>query len=204
MRMTKKYLKKDIYLLKKKDNIFDKIDINIIYNSIIMEHQNIINLLDNTPSQPTKFRTKKWIEINDDSCRTYNTNSQIRFKTSILKTSLCDYSYVYILVSGKHRKRQQSQTIENIIIKNCASFTNCISEIKNTQTDKSKETDAIMLMYNLLEYRDYSERSGNYRYRYRYEPFLDAIVDFRADNDNSASFKFKTKKVSKTGNDGNH
>ena len=59
MRMTKKYLKKDIYLLKKKDNIFDKIDINIIYNSIIMEHQNIINLLDNTPSQPTKFRTKK-------------------------------------------------------------------------------------------------------------------------------------------------
>ena len=59
MRMTKKYLKKDIYLLKKKDNILDKIDINIIYNSIIMEHQNIINLLDNTPSQPTKFRTKK-------------------------------------------------------------------------------------------------------------------------------------------------
>ena len=59
MRMTKKYLKKDIYLLKKRDKIFDNIDINIIYNSIIMEHQNIINLLDNTPSQPTKFRTKK-------------------------------------------------------------------------------------------------------------------------------------------------
>ena len=57
--MTNKYLKKDIYLLKKRDNIFDNIDINIIYNSIIMEHQNIINLLDNKPSQPTKFRTKK-------------------------------------------------------------------------------------------------------------------------------------------------
>ena len=57
--MTKKYLKKDIYLLKKRDNIFDNIDINIIYNSIIMEHENIINLLDNKPSQPTKFRTKK-------------------------------------------------------------------------------------------------------------------------------------------------
>ena len=61
-----------------------------------------------------------------------------------------------------------------------------------------------MLMYNLIEYRYYSERSGNYRYRYRYKPFLDAIADFRADNDNSASFKFKTKIVSKTGNDGNH
>ena len=57
--MTKKYLKKDIYLLKKRDNIFDNIDINIIYNSIIMEHQNIINLLDNKPSQPTKIRTRK-------------------------------------------------------------------------------------------------------------------------------------------------
>ena len=50
------------------------------YNSIIMEFPKIINLLDNTPNQPTKFRTKIWIEINDESCGTYNTDSQIRFK----------------------------------------------------------------------------------------------------------------------------
>ena len=42
----------------------------------------MINFLDNTPNQQTKFRTKKWVEINDDSCRTYNTNSQIKFKSS--------------------------------------------------------------------------------------------------------------------------
>ena len=53
-----------------------------------------------TPNQPTRFRTKNWVEINDDSLGTYNTNSQIRFKTSILRTSLCDYSDVYVLVSG--------------------------------------------------------------------------------------------------------
>ena len=65
-----------------------------------MEYQKIINLLDNRPNQPSKFRTKNWIEINDDARRTYNTNSQIKFKTSMLKSSLCDYSDAYILVSG--------------------------------------------------------------------------------------------------------
>ena len=40
-----------------------------------MEYQKIINLLDNTPNQPTKFRTKDWVEINDKSRGTYNTNN---------------------------------------------------------------------------------------------------------------------------------
>ena len=48
-----------------------------------MEYQKIINLLDSTPNQPSKFRTKNWVEINDDALETYNTNSQIRFKTSM-------------------------------------------------------------------------------------------------------------------------
>ena len=60
----------------------------------------MINLLDNRPNQPSKFRTKNWIEINDDARRTYNTNSQIKFITSMLKSSLCDYSDAYIFVSG--------------------------------------------------------------------------------------------------------
>ena len=49
-----------------------------------MEYQKTINLLDNTPNQPSKFRTKNWVEINDDLRGTYNTNSQIKFKTSIV------------------------------------------------------------------------------------------------------------------------
>ena len=65
-----------------------------------MEYQKIINLLENTPNQPTKFSTKDWVEINDESRRTYNTNSQIRSKTSMLRSSLCDYSDAYILVKG--------------------------------------------------------------------------------------------------------
>ena len=48
-----------------------------------MEYQKIINLLHNTPNQPTKFKTKSWVEINDESRGTYNVNSQIKIKTTI-------------------------------------------------------------------------------------------------------------------------
>ena len=63
-----------------------------------MEYLKIIYLLDNTPNRPLKFTTKIWVEINDNSRGTYNTNSQVKFKTSILKSSLYDYSDAYILV----------------------------------------------------------------------------------------------------------
>ena len=49
-------------------------------------------MLDNTQNQSTKFRTKNWFEVNDDACGTYNNNSQTKFKTSMLKSSLCDCS----------------------------------------------------------------------------------------------------------------
>ena len=62
-----------------------------------MEYQKVINLLDNTPNQPFKFRTNNWVEINDDARGTYNKNSQIKFKIATLKSSLCDYSDAYNL-----------------------------------------------------------------------------------------------------------
>ena len=65
-----------------------------------MEYQKIVNLLDNTSNKPSKFRTKNCVEINDESRGTYNTNSQIKFETTMLRYSLCDYSDVYILVKG--------------------------------------------------------------------------------------------------------
>ena len=52
-----------------------------------MEYQKIINLLDSTKNQQSKFRTRNWVEINYDSRGTYNTNSQIKFKSSMLKSS---------------------------------------------------------------------------------------------------------------------
>ena len=66
-----------------------------------MEQQKIANLIDDASNQPSKFRTKTWIERNDESRGTYSVNSQIKFRTTMLKSSLCDYSDVYILVKGK-------------------------------------------------------------------------------------------------------
>ena len=57
--------------------------------------------MDNTSNQPSKFRTKNWVEINDNSRGTYNTNSHIKLKTSMVKSILCDYSDVYTLVKGR-------------------------------------------------------------------------------------------------------
>ena len=67
-----------------------------------MEYRKIINLLENTANKPTRFRTKNWVEINDRSRRMYNINSQIRLKTSMLRSSLSDYSDAYILIKGAY------------------------------------------------------------------------------------------------------
>ena len=132
-----------------------------------MEYQKIINLLNNTPDQPTKFRTKNWVEITDESRGAYNNNIQIRFKTSMLGSSLCDYSDVYIPVKGTITVVNigTSETPNNdnkkVIFKNCVLFTSCISRINNTHIDDAQYIDIVMQMYNLIEYGDnYSKTSG--------------------------------------------
>ena len=68
---------------------------------MIIEYQKTANLLDDTSNQPSKFKIKNWVELNDESRGTYNVNSEFKFKTTMLKSSLCDYSDAYILVKGK-------------------------------------------------------------------------------------------------------
>ena len=65
-----------------------------------MEYQKIANLLKNESNKPSKFRMINWIEINDESRGTYPVDKQIKFKTPMLKSSLCDYADAYILVKG--------------------------------------------------------------------------------------------------------
>ena len=66
-----------------------------------MEYQKIANLIDDASNQLSKFKTKNLVEVNDESRGTYNVNGQIKFKTTMLKSSLCDYSDAYILVKEK-------------------------------------------------------------------------------------------------------
>ena len=157
-------------------------------------------MIDDASNQPSKFRTKNWLKINDESRGTYNVNSQIKFKTTMLKSSLCDYSDAYILVKGKitiigrgadAAARQADERDKGVAFKNCAPFTNCISEINNTQIDKAKDIDIVMPMCNLIEYSDnYGKTSGTLWQYYKDEP-NDNLAD-------SESFKSKIKITGKT------
>ena len=177
-----------------------------------MEYQKIANLInDNTSNQPSKFRTRNWIEINDESRGAYNVNSQIKFKTTMLKSSLCDYSDAYILVKGTitvnntaAQGAAANNTNKKVIFKSCAPFTNCISEINNTQIDNAKDIDIVMPMYNLVEYSDnYTKTTGSLWQYCRDIPARNAnneIIIFSEDN-TTDSFKFKAKITGQTGND---
>ena len=164
-----------------------------------MEYQKIANLIDNTSNQPSKFRTRNWVETNDESRWAYNVN------TTMLKSSLCDYSDAYILVKGMitingrgadAAARQADERDKGVSFKNCAPFINCISEINNMQIDNAKDIDIVMPMYNLIEYSDnYAKTSGSLWQYFRDEPD-DNIED-------SESFKSKIKITGKTPNNNN-
>ena len=130
-----------------------------------MEYQKIINFLDNTPNQPTKFRTKYWVEISDDARGTYNKDSQIKFKTSMLKSSLCCYRDAYILVKGTISITQvlaptEPDNVDKEVV--FAPLTDFISEIKNSKIDNAGDSDEAMPVYNLIDYSDnYSKASGS-------------------------------------------
>ena len=173
-----------------------------------MEYQKIENLIDGALTQPSKFTTKTWFEINDESRGTYNVNSQIKFKATILGFSLCDYSDTiidYILVQGKitiagagddAAVRQAEERDKSVAFKNYVPFTNYISEINNAQIDNAKDIDIAKPMYNLRECsNNYSKTSGSLWQYYRDEP--------NDKPEKSEPFKFKIKIIEKTPAAGN-
>ena len=106
---------------------------------------------------------KNWVEINYDSHGVYSTGSQIRFKTMMLKSSLCDYRDACILVSGNVKltgegaddaAKQTDERDKEVIFKIFVPFTKCKSEINNAQVDDAKEIDVVTPRYNLIEYSD--------------------------------------------------
>ena len=135
-----------------------------------MEYQKITNLLYNASNQPSKFRIKNQVEINDKSSGGYNVNCEIKFETAMLKSSLCDYSDAYIFVKGtitvddtSAKGAAAKNTNKKVIFKSCTLFTNYISEINNTQVDNAKGIDIVMPTYNLIEYsNNYSKNLEAY------------------------------------------
>ena len=180
-------------------------------HNIILEYQKRANLIDDASNQPSKFRTRNRVEIIDESRGAYNVNSQIKFKTTMLKSSLCDYSDAYILVKGTisvNNTAAQGAAVNNtnkkVIFKNCAPFTNCIREINNTQIYNAKNIDIVMPTYNVIEYSDnYAKTTGSLWQYCKDIPGRNdannAIIIFSEDNI-TESFKFKAKTTGQTGN----
>ena len=133
-----------------------------------MEYQKIINLLDNTPNQPCKFRTKSWV----------------------------DYSDAYILVTGtitvvgagtNTAAIAADRDSKQAVFKNCASFTNSITEINNTQIENAKDLDVVMPLHNVIEYSDNCSKTSRSLYQFcRDEPNNNDITE-------SKSIEFKSK-----------
>ena len=94
----------------------------------------------------------------------YNKDSQLKFKTSMLKSSLCYYSDAYILAKGTIsivRKEGDNPNNANkeVVFENCAPFIDCINEINNTEIDNVKDIDVVVPMYNLIEHSNNYSKS---------------------------------------------
>ena len=166
-----------------------------------MEYQKISKLLDNTSNQPSKYRTRNWAEINDSIRGAYSPNNHTKFNTTMLRSSLCDYSDAYILVKGNISVNNTvadgvaaNNSNKKAIFKNCTLFTKCISKTNITQIDKAEYIDIVMPMYNLIEYsNNYSKISGSLWQYCKETPTVNnngGIVDFIGANATD-SFNFK-------------
>ena len=110
-----------------------------------------------------RFIAKKWVEVHDQFGETYNTNKQIRFKTSMLRSDLCDYSDAFVVKRKIIVTNPDNDAYDKkLLFKNNALFISCISKINNTLIDNAEDLDIVMPMYNLLEYsKNYRKTTGS-------------------------------------------
>ena len=172
-----------------------------------MEFQTIVNLLDIASDNKDSrgYVTKKWIEVYDESEKSYNLNKEIRIKTPMFRSDLCDFSDAYIVVKGNITVSKKTFTTNDfdapnntganatatntannnafggkkLVFKNNAPFINCITKINGIKIDNAEDLDVVMPMYNLLEYsKNYKKTTGRLWNYYRDEP------NSSTDNDN--------------------
>ena len=164
-----------------------------------MGFQKIVNFLDTTSDKkdlPT-FVTKKWIEVYDQSEGNCNVNKEIRIKTSMLRSDLCEFSDAYIVVIRNITVTKKTFTADDfadpndtdaiatatntannnelgnnkLVFKNNAPFINCISKINGVKIDNAEDLDVVMPMYSLHEYsKNYRKTTGSLWNYYRDEP----------------------------------
>ena len=141
-----------------------------------METQKIVNLINGSENEFSKFVTKKWYVIDSETKGSYSHQDPIKFLTGSLESSLFDYSHAYILVTGgisvtrtiaaatgnNHERKQSLDAATQVAFKNYAPFKDCRIEISENFVDYADFINIAMPMYNLIEYNDnYSDTSGS-------------------------------------------
>ena len=175
-----------------------------------METQKIVNLLNDSNNENSKFATKKWYIIDSEAKGNYLHDNEVKFLTSSLESNLCDYSDAYILVTGNitvtgtiavpassptDTNPQRKQPLDA-----ATPFKDCRTEVNDTFVDYADFINITMPMYNLIEYSDnYSDTPGSSWDFKRDE--LDNNANVTNDN-NALSFKYKASLTGNTGNDG--
>ena len=145
-----------------------------------METQNIINLLNNSSIEESKFATDS--QTRKDQ---YNQNNFIKLKTESIKPSLCDYSDAFILVTGDISVNGKNDT--DVAFKNFAPFSTCKREINYVFIDEANHIKVAMPICNLIEYNDnYSDTSGSL-WQFKRDEIPDNNADLTISN--SESFK---------------
>ena len=118
-----------------------------------MEYQKITILVCTKPDEVPRFVTKKWIEVHDQSGNAedrYKPSKQIRFKTSMLRSDLCDFSDAYIVVKGTitltktHERRFIDIRNRFSAFRDNAPFINCTSNINYVLIENAGDLDVVM------------------------------------------------------------
>ena len=124
-----------------------------------METQKIINLLNDSSNEESKFATTKWYVKDSQTAKgKYNQGDTVKFETETIKSGLCDYSDAFILVAGNTTVAAGKNT--DVAFKNCASFSICKTVISDVYVDEANHIYITIPMYNLIEYSDnYSDIS---------------------------------------------
>ena len=170
-------------------------DLRLFSYHIKMENQKITNLLGNIHDKVIRFISKKWIEVRHQSGGACNTNKQIRFKTSMLRSDLCDFSDAYLAVTGKITVTNPNNNAydKNLALKNNARFTSCNLKINNTLIDNAEDLDIVTPMFNLIQYsKNYRKTRGSLFNYYTDEPNSGAVGNINYSIKNSKSFDYKT------------
>ena len=174
-----------------------------------METQKIVNLLNDSDNESSKFARRKVYVINDQSNgqngRRNENDATIKYNTKVIKPNLCNYSDAYILVTG-NIKVADVPANTNVAFKNCSPFTRCVTHVSDEHVETGENADIIMSIHNLIEYSDnYADSSGSlYQFKRDEPPINDAGNTLNVALDNSTSFKYKASLLGRaTDADGN-